>query len=346
MSVIETDIAEWRAAVTRGGAVAPADADELESHLREQVSELTASGLSEDEAFLVAVKRLGQVDLITAEFAREHSERLWKQLVLDHGEAPEQARASFGRTAAVAAAAALLIQLLRLATTVPGAQEWRFALDLGFFLVVPLAVYFAVSRAVPRRVLVVVGAAVVALAALGGALVITVFGGDDGAAAAAGCTTRTFPAQAAEHVEAPKEGFEYNSFPPTSGPHHPIPAPFGVYDEPVEQFRLVHNLEHGGLVIQYGPRVPRQEVDELLEWYRDDPNGIVVAPLPALGNKIALAAWKLDPDEARRNPRAEGEGVLMTCSSFDEGAFDDFADEHAFQGPEAFPREQLTPGAS
>lgn len=198
-----------------------------------------------------------------------------------------------------------------------------------------------------RRWLLPLGAALVALAALAGALAFTVFdGGGDDAAAAGDCTTQTFPAQAAEHVEAPRQGFEYNSFPPTSGPHHPVPAPFGVYDEPVEQFRLVHNLEHGGLVIQYGDRVPREEVDELLEWYRDDPNGIVIAPLPALRNKIALAAWVLDPDEARQNPRAEGEGVLRLCSRFDADAFDEFADDYAFQGPEAFPREQLTPGAS
>ena len=42
---------------------------------------LTQAGLTEDEAFLVAVKRMGSLDAISREFAREHSERLWKQLV-------------------------------------------------------------------------------------------------------------------------------------------------------------------------------------------------------------------------------------------------------------------------
>ena len=60
----------------------PSDADELEDHLRGSVDELVAVGLRADEAFLVAVKRMGSLDDLSREFAREHSERLWKQLVL------------------------------------------------------------------------------------------------------------------------------------------------------------------------------------------------------------------------------------------------------------------------
>ena len=78
----ETQIGQWRTAVLRGRTVDAEDADELEGHLREQIAELEASGLDGDEAFLIAVKRLGQVDALTAEFAREHSDRLWKQLAL------------------------------------------------------------------------------------------------------------------------------------------------------------------------------------------------------------------------------------------------------------------------
>ena len=43
---------------------------------------LTEAGLSGDEAFLVAVKRMGSLDALSREFARAHSERLWKQLVM------------------------------------------------------------------------------------------------------------------------------------------------------------------------------------------------------------------------------------------------------------------------
>ncbi|WP_330468116.1 permease prefix domain 1-containing protein [Micromonospora zamorensis] len=79
---VEAQFAQWRQYVLRRRELQPSDADELEDHLRGSVDELVAAGLSPDEAFLVAVKRMGSLDDISREFAREHSERLWKQLVL------------------------------------------------------------------------------------------------------------------------------------------------------------------------------------------------------------------------------------------------------------------------
>src|SRR3954464_9868128 len=73
---------EWRAAVRRDKAVDESDAAELEEHLRDAMTDLEGAGLSADEAFLIAVRRVGTVDALTAEFAREHSDRLWKQLVV------------------------------------------------------------------------------------------------------------------------------------------------------------------------------------------------------------------------------------------------------------------------
>jgi hypothetical protein len=79
---VESQIEQWRAFVQRQQAISPPDVEEMEGHLRDQLADLVSSGLSEDEAFLVAVKRMGRLDDISREFAREHSERLWKQLVL------------------------------------------------------------------------------------------------------------------------------------------------------------------------------------------------------------------------------------------------------------------------
>lgn len=79
---LEAQIDKWRGYVQRRQAISPADVDELEDHLREQISERQSSGLDDDEAFLVSIKRLGNLDAVSHEFAREHSERLWKQLVL------------------------------------------------------------------------------------------------------------------------------------------------------------------------------------------------------------------------------------------------------------------------
>jgi len=79
---LEAQFVQWRLYVQRRKELQPSDADELEDHLRASVDELTALGLRPDEAFLVAVKRMGSLDELSREFAREHSDRLWKQLVL------------------------------------------------------------------------------------------------------------------------------------------------------------------------------------------------------------------------------------------------------------------------
>jgi hypothetical protein len=79
---LEAQFAQWRHYVQRRRELRSCDVDELEDHLRGCVEELIAAGLRADEAFLVAVKRMGSLDDLSREFAREHSQRLWKQLVL------------------------------------------------------------------------------------------------------------------------------------------------------------------------------------------------------------------------------------------------------------------------
>ncbi|MEX0781776.1 MAG: permease prefix domain 1-containing protein [Dehalococcoidia bacterium] len=79
---IEARIKEWRAFLLRRRTIHHVDVDELEDHLRSQISELGAAGLDGDESFLVAIKRIGGVNELSREFARERSSQLWKQLVL------------------------------------------------------------------------------------------------------------------------------------------------------------------------------------------------------------------------------------------------------------------------
>src|SRR5512146_2367402 len=79
---LEDQIDQWRNFLRRRQAIHAVDVAELEDHLREQVGGLMGTGLATDEAFLVAVKRMGALDALSREFAREHSDRLWKQLVL------------------------------------------------------------------------------------------------------------------------------------------------------------------------------------------------------------------------------------------------------------------------
>jgi hypothetical protein len=79
---LEEQIAQWRAYLQGRHSLHAPDVEELEGHLRDQLGALIESGLAPDEAFLVAVKRMGNLDAVSREFARAHSERLWKQLVV------------------------------------------------------------------------------------------------------------------------------------------------------------------------------------------------------------------------------------------------------------------------
>jgi len=111
---LEEQIGQWRAYLRRRRAITGPDVAELEAHLRDQVGALIQAGLAEDEAFLIAVKRLGSLDALSREFAREHSERLWKQLVMAPEGEPAPATANRIETLvvlALAAAAAVAIKI-------------------------------------------------------------------------------------------------------------------------------------------------------------------------------------------------------------------------------------------
>jgi hypothetical protein len=146
---LEAQIGRWRGYVQRHRVISPDDVDELEAHLREQVADLEQAGLSGDEAFLVAVKRLGRLDEVSREFAREHSERLWKQLVLTP-ELPGASPARSGRelvvVLALAVAAAAAIKVPALAGYDLTEDAGWYARNVGLVLLPFLAGYFAWKR--------------------------------------------------------------------------------------------------------------------------------------------------------------------------------------------------------
>ena len=111
---LEQQIAQWRTYVRRRPALHGPDVEELEGHLRDQLTALTEGGLAGDEAFLIAVKRMGSLDALSREFAHAHSERLWKQLVIAPDAADKSAKSSYSETLFVLGltfAAALAIKL-------------------------------------------------------------------------------------------------------------------------------------------------------------------------------------------------------------------------------------------
>jgi len=154
-ATLEERIAQWRQYLRSRPAVHAADVEELEDHLRSQIDALRGAGLHEDEAFLVAVKRLGDQDTLAREFANEYSERLWKQLVGAPGnDASSPARPRHAALAvglAIAAAVAFKIpELFGLRFLEPAADMSFYMRNLSLFVLPFLAVFFAVKRGLPR----------------------------------------------------------------------------------------------------------------------------------------------------------------------------------------------------
>jgi hypothetical protein len=183
----------------------------------------------------------------------------------------------------------------------------------------------------------IAGSGVVALIAV---IALVVVGGGNGnakaaskALAAAGCQYRHYPIQVRlPHYTTlnPSPPPHWNSFPPTSGRHYYQWVLWGDYTEPQPLIKEVHNLEHGGVIIQYGAKVPKSDVTQINELWQKDPNAMLIAPLPKLGDKIALTSW----------------GQWAECTHFNKNAFSKFISAFRYHAPESgvFPKSALQPG--
>jgi hypothetical protein len=101
-----------------------------------------------------------------------------------------------------------------------------------------------------------------------------------------------WPDQGHDHIPGP--GFPhaaYLSNPPTSGPHTPYVARWGVHEGPVPDEVLVHNLEHGGVVIGHRCTDCPAVVAELKALAEGYPL-VVIAPNPELPAPVVLSAWR------------------------------------------------------
>ena len=95
------------------------------------------------------------------------------------------------------------------------------------------------------------------------------------------------------HILRPEEPHTpYNSEPPTSGPHLPYLAPWGIHTEPITKELQVHNLEDGGVMVQYNcPSGCPDVVEKLKAIVEGYPDRVILAPYPGMKTRIALTAW-------------------------------------------------------
>jgi hypothetical protein len=147
---------------------------------------------------------------------------------------------------------------------------------------------------------------------------------------------RAVDIQGMDHVQKGAQHAAYNSKPPTSGPHWSIlgeaPVPWGIYAQPVPEEAQVHNLEHGGVMIQYSCRDCPDLVAQLEGFYNRYTTGnrlsrypqstkLVIAPYYDMPSRIALTAW----------------GRIDTLDGYDEARITRFVDVYRDNGPEAVP---------
>jgi hypothetical protein len=153
-------------------------------------------------------------------------------------------------------------------------------------------------------------------------------------------------------LNTPMKGL-WSTFPPAGGGHYPNWAVWGFYTSPVNPRQVVHNMEHGAVVIWWGPKVPAATVAKLRDFYEEPVSGgagdgMFGTPLTSiagksLGDKIALTSWTSLPGQYY-SKGDYGIGHVAICPSFNQKAFATFRDAYRGKGPEGIPLSSDEPG--
>ncbi|MFO0662739.1 MAG: DUF3105 domain-containing protein [Polyangiaceae bacterium] len=146
------------------------------------------------------------------------------------------------------------------------------------------------------------------------------------------------PLLEANHVEVGTQ-VEYNSNPPSSGPHYSRWAAFREYETPVDRRYYVHDLEHGAVVLAYKCATAAEcpeivaELRKVVANIKTDPlctDGVrvryVMTPDPLLNTKVAIAAW----------------GFTYNADCVDVPTLSAFANQNYGRAPEDFCTEGIT----
>ena len=126
--------------------------------------------------------------------------------------------------------------------------------------------------------------------------------------------------QGRSHITAGAPHEPYNTSPPTSGPHHEIPSDTGFYQDPIPPETLVHNLEHGMIVIWYTPDADAEMLDDLDGLVAQEPQATIASPYADIESpyQIVLTAWR----------------TAQACEQISQEVVDDFRREFQGEAPE------------
>ena len=142
-------------------------------------------------------------------------------------------------------------------------------------------------------------------------------------AANAGCGDVESPEELeAEHIADGSDYDDYNSMPPTSGPHWQTPATSSFFSDPQSLSQVVHNLEHGQIVLYY-EGLDEEQTTQLEAYVTASQGSVLAQPAPdGVEGQLVMTAWT----------------QLQSCESLSSAAIDSF--RRRFQGKAP---EQLTP---
>ncbi len=124
--------------------------------------------------------------------------------------------------------------------------------------------------------------------------------------------------QGGNHV---KDGtkVDYNSNPPTSGPHYVNPQSAGIYDKPIPDGNLVHSMEHGAVIIWYQSNLAKDQIEQLKNiYYSVGVNKKIMVPRDNLDVPVALTSW----------------GRLLKLQAIDEAQIKEFMETNNDRAPE------------
>jgi hypothetical protein len=154
------------------------------------------------------------------------------------------------------------------------------------------------------------------------------------AVAAAGGELKSNPATSRDHVQDPDQKINYPQNPPTSGKHFAVPAEDGLYNgTPPKDTALVHELEHGRVIIWVKPSAPREVREKIRALFDEDSYQMVVVSRSDMPYEVAATAWSADPTPL-------GTGQTLSFTKWSDGVIDalrTFRDEHRSNGPEPIP---------
>ena len=143
--------------------------------------------------------------------------------------------------------------------------------------------------------------------------------------AEANCTDVERPeVQGRAHIDIGTPHEPYSSDPPTSGPHYQVPAATGFNLDPLPPEQLIHNMEHGQIILWYKPDLPQESIGDVEDLVSAESQATVASPYANIEApyEIVVTAW----------------GATMSCEKISQAAIDEFRVQFQGKGP-----EELTP---